>query len=70
MTTQIGSRVLVKDNAFGNSTNPEDIAARGKFGKKVVWILDDERIEVQTDDDDFLPLTVDEVEEVEEVSGE
>ena len=62
MTLKIGSKVLVKDNAFGDSMDREDVEARGKTGE-IVWMELDGRIEVQTDDD-FLPLTVDEVEEL------
>ena len=63
MTILIGSKVLVKDNAFGDSDHPDDIAARGKVGI-VIWMEADGRIEVQPEDDDFLLLTVDEVEEL------
>ena len=63
MTIQKGSKVLVKNNAYRGSTFPPDKAARGKKGI-VVW-MERTRIEVQTDDDYLLLLTLDEVEEIE-----
>lgn len=62
---EIGDKVLVKENAFSGSDEPGDIAARGKIGV-VVWIEDDGRIEVAIDDGEFLPLTVDEVEVIDD----
>ncbi len=60
---EIGSKVRIKDNAYGGSTDPEVIKTHGKVGK-VVYIGKDGRIEVQTEDDEFEALIVDEVEEI------
>lgn len=66
MTIQIGDKVKVLDNAFGDSTHPHDIAARGLIGRVIGILGDNGEIEVQTEDDDFLLLAVDEVEVIEE----
>ncbi len=58
---QIGSKVRIKNNAYGN--DPEAIKIHGKIAE-IVYIGKDGEIEVQTEDDDFELLTVDEVEEL------
>lgn len=57
---QLGDKVRILNNAYEGSTDPDDVAARGLVGE-VRWIESDGRIEVFTDDD-WYPLTVDEVE--------
>lgn len=63
MTIQIGSRIRIKDNAYEGSDDPADFEARGKTGT-VVYSFGDGAWEVQGDDDEFYPLTEDEIEEV------
>ena len=60
---EIGSKVRIKENAYGNSTDPEAIKAHGKVGE-VVYVGEDGEVEVQTEDDEFELLTIDEVEEI------
>lgn len=60
---KIGSKVRIKDNAYGSSTSPTAIETHGKLGKVVYMGLDGE-VEVQTEDDEFELLTIDEVEEI------
>ncbi len=59
---EIGSKVRIRDNAYGSSTDPEAIKVHGKIGI-VTYIGKDGEIEVQTENDEFEQLTVDEVEE-------
>lgn len=61
---QIGSKVRVKENAYEGSSVPNDLLARGEVGV-IVYLGQDGDIEVQTEDDEFLLLTVDEIEEIE-----
>jgi hypothetical protein len=59
----IGTKVRIKSNAYGGSTDPEAIKAHGKVGR-VVYLGKDGEVEVQTEDDEFELLTIDEVEEI------
>lgn len=61
---QIGSKVRVKENAYEGSGVPNDLLARGEVGV-IVYLGQDGDIEVQTEDDEFLLLTVNEIEEIE-----
>jgi hypothetical protein len=62
---KLGDKVRILDNAYEGSDKPDDFAARGKIGV-VVWVFDDDCVEVRTEpDDEFYPLTIDEVEIVE-----
>ncbi len=60
---EIGSKVRIRDNAYGSSTDPGAVKTHGKVGK-VVYIGTNGEIEVQTEDDEFEALIVDEVEEI------
>lgn len=60
---EIGSKVRIKDNAYGSSIDLEAIKAHGKIGT-VVYLGKDGEVEVQTEDDEFELLAADEVEEV------
>lgn len=59
-TIKVNDKVRILDNAFPGSNDPDDVAARGLIGV-VKRVELDGRIEVFTDDD-WYPLTVDEVE--------
>lgn len=65
MAIEIGSRVRIKDNAYEGSDDPNDFLARGKTGT-VAFSFGDGAWEVQGDDDEFYPLTEDEIEEIED----
>jgi hypothetical protein len=67
---QIDDRVKILDSVYEGSTDPTDFEARGKIGR-VVYVGTNGDIEVMTDDDnEFYPLTVDEVKVIEEASDE
>ncbi len=61
---EIGSKVRIRDNAYGGSTDPEAIKVHGTIGT-ITYIGKNKEIEVLTEDDEFEVLTVDEVEELE-----
>lgn len=61
---EIGMHVRVKQNAYEGSSDPTDLAVRGKVGK-IVWIIDEGCFEVWAGDD-FHQLTDDEIEEISE----
>ena len=60
MIIKLGDKVRVLDNAYEGSTDPDDLLFRGMVG--VVRYINGDSIEVQTEDDEFLLLTIDEVE--------
>lgn len=61
---KLGSKVRVKENAYEGSDVPNDFLARGEMGV-IVYLGQDGDIEVQTEDNELLLLTTDEVEEIE-----
>lgn len=70
---QVGSRVLIRATAFGDSQEPEDMMARGKVGEIVVSLEQQfneqwrDCWEVQLDDSgDIVRVVTDELDELDE----
>ena len=61
---EIGSKVRIKDNAYGGSRRPDAIRIHGKLGEVLYIHEDGETMKVKMDDGELEYLTVDEVEEI------
>ena len=61
-TYEIGQRVRIKDDAFSDSDDPRDEAARGQEATVFAFVSDDRCLLVETDDYDLYPVLVEELE--------
>lgn len=62
MDYSIGQRVRITDDAFPDSDEPADIAARGKEATVFASVSDDGCWLVETDEYDLLPVLAEEIE--------
>lgn len=62
MDIEVGDRVRISDDAFSDSDDPRDVAARGQVVTVFAAVSDDGCWLVETDEYDLLPVLITELE--------